>query len=133
MGYNLSPHPGLNGHKKYKLKQELEAAPGALSRRQSAARERAARERQARVEEALRQWPLAAASKKPKQREEARVSTSDPEARVMKMGNGGFRPAHNLPFTSDTKSQVVVGVGVSNIVSERGQRKPMVEQVQERG
>ena len=44
---------------------------------------------------------------------EARVSTTDPQAHVMKMGDGGFRPAYNVQFAADTASQVVVGVDVS--------------------
>jgi hypothetical protein len=43
------------------------------------------------------------------------VSTTDPDARVMKMGDGGFRPACNIEFATDVDSRVMVGVAVTNI------------------
>jgi transposase len=116
------------------LKQQVEDDPGALTRRQQAARERARRERQERVEQALQRLPeleqlKAKQGKKP---EEARVSTTDAEATVMKMGDGGFRPAYNAQYATDTGSQVVVGVEVVTVGSDMGQLAPMVEQVSER-
>src|SRR5215208_2282582 len=75
-----------------RLRQELEEDPEATSRRQAAARQRAAEDRQHRVQEALAQLPEAVAKKKTDEQEKARVSTTDGEARVMKMGDGGFRP-----------------------------------------
>ncbi len=69
---------------------------------------------------------------KKKKPAEARVSTTDPAARVMKMGDGGFRPAFNVQFATDTASQVITGVGVSNVGSDQGQMAPMFDQHQER-
>ncbi len=115
-----------------RLRRELEEDPGATSRRERSARERAARERQQRVEEALRQMPAAQSRKKAKEREEARVSTTDPEAPVMKMGDGGFRPAYNVEFATETESQVIVGADVTNAGSDQGQMAPMVEQIEDR-
>ncbi len=114
------------------LREELEADPGASSKRQQAARRRAARERSKRVRRALDELPDVESKKKPADRDKARVSTTDPEARVMKMGDGGFRPAHNVQFATDTESQVITGVDVVNIGSDQGQMSPMVEQHQER-
>ena len=54
-------------------------------------------------------------------KDKARVSTTDPGARVMKMADGGFRPAHNVPFATDTESQVITGVDVVNTGSDQGQ------------
>ena len=65
-------------------------------------------------------------------KDKARVSTTDPDARVMKMADGGFRPAHNVPFATDTESQVITGVDVVNTGSDQGQMSPMVEQHQDR-
>jgi hypothetical protein len=45
---------------------------------------------------------------------EPRVSTTDAEARVMKMSNGGFNPAVNVQLAADTASRALVGVEVSN-------------------
>lgn len=61
--------------------------------------------------------------------EKARVSKTDPEARKMKMGNGGFSPAYNVQFATDTKSQAIVGVDVINAGYDYGQITPMMNQV----
>ena len=115
-----------------RLRQELEEDPAATSRRQRAARERAIREREERVEEALRQMPEVQDKKPVDKREQARVSTTDADARVMKMPDGGFRPAFNVQFAADTGSQVVTGVDVSNSGSDMGQMPPMLDQHEER-
>lgn len=114
------------------LRTELEADPGATTARQRAARERAARERQARVAQALARLPALEAKKKPDERSQARASTTDPEARVMKMADGGYRPAYNLQFATDTASQVVVGVAATNAGTDHGQLAPMVDQLETR-
>lgn len=114
------------------LKEELEADPAAANRRQQAARERAARERAERVRQALDQLPELEAKKKKGQKEKARASETDLDAQVMKMGDGGFRPAYNVQFATDTQSQVITGVDVINSGSDWGQMAPMVEQHEDR-
>lgn len=103
------------------LKAET-AEPGDRDRRE-AARLRAAEDRQRRVEAALAKMPAAEATKRRqierKERDkEPRVSTTDPEARVMKMADGGFRPAYNLQISTDVDSRFIVGVGVSTVGSD---------------
>jgi len=117
-----------------RLKGQIEDDPGAPTRRQQAARERAARERQERLERALKRLPEMAEikAKQGKKREEARVSTTDAEATVMKMGDGGFRPAYNAQFATDTETQVIVGVEAASVGTDMAQLSPMVEQVGER-
>ena len=115
------------------LKAELAADPGAGERRRRAAQVRAAREREARVAAALAALPEVEARKRRNgSKSEARVSTTDPQAHVMKMGDGGFRPAYNVQFAADTASQVVVGVDVSTQGSDQPSLEPMVEQVAHR-
>jgi hypothetical protein len=116
------------------LKQQSEDDPGALTRKQQAARERARRERQERIEQALQRLPELEKlkAKQGKKAEEARASTTDAEATVMKMGDGGFRPAYNAQYATDTESQVIVGVEVATVGSDMRQLAPMVEQVAER-
>jgi transposase len=99
---------------------------------QKAAQERAARERVARLEAALEEMPAARAAKKPEERDKARVSSTDPEARVMKMPDGGYRPAYNWQFSVELSNFVITGVDVTNIGSDKAQMEPMVEQVVER-
>jgi len=125
-----------------RLAKEREHPDPALSRRQQAAQERAARERESRIEATLRRLPMIQAAKERQGRTlakdergkvtEARVSTTDPEARVMKMPDGGFRPAYNLEIATDVQSQVIVGVGVVTKGSDGGEAVPMVEQIKER-
>ncbi len=116
------------------LKQEAADDPGAEERRSKAARERMAAAREARIEAALKRLPELAAIKQRqgKKAEEARASTTDADATVMKMGDGGFRPAYNIEFGSDTASQVIVGVDVVTTGSDMAQMAPMVEQVVKR-
>lgn len=114
------------------LRAELEADPGATTARQKAARERAARERQARVAQALAHLPALEAKKKPADRIKARVSTTDPEAHVMKMADGGYRPAYNLQLSTDTGAQVIVGVAATPAGTDYGQLPAMTAQVEAR-
>lgn len=120
------------------LKNQIGEDDGAVTRRQQAARERAAREKQERIEAALRerdqleQRRQQVAKEKGVKSREARASTTDPEARTMKMPDGGFRPAYNAELATDTQSGIVVGVDVINVGSDSGQLRPMVEQIEDR-
>jgi hypothetical protein len=122
-----------------RLRTELDADPGAVSRRQRAARERAAAERQRRVEAALAAAGQLAAHRaaragkdgrkkraaKPKAAAQARASTTDAAARVMKMADGGWRPAYNAQFATDTTTGLIAGVAVDNVGSDMGHMAPM--------
>jgi transposase len=106
--------------------------PAPRTPRQWAARQRAVEERVARVEAALAEMPAAQAAKRADKKETARVSTTDPEAHVMKMADGGYRPAYNIQLVADSAQQVIVGVEVSTSGSDQQQAPPLVAQVQER-
>jgi transposase len=114
------------------LRQEVEEDPAATDRRQRAARQRSARERAERIKAALERLPELEAKKKPGEKDRARCSTTDAEATVMKMADGGFRPAYNFQFATDTASQVIVGTAVETTGSDAGQLVPMVDQVEDR-
>jgi transposase len=106
-----------------------------VSAGEAAAQRRAATERLARVEDALAQLPAVQATKdrQPRPRAtEARVSTTDPDARVMKMADGGFRPAYNVQLATDVDSRAIVGVAVTNLGSDRSSLVPMLRQVRAR-
>jgi len=111
-----------------------EALDTSQSARQKAARARAARERAARVERALALLPEAEATleRRKEPAAKARVSTTDPEARVMKMADGGFRPALNVEVAADTATHLIVGVDVVNIGNDMGQLPPMLDQIEKR-
>jgi transposase len=117
------------------LKREVDADPEASNRRIQAARERAARERSERVQAA--QAALAEIKRKRKKLDEKggngkkpkepRASTTDPQARVMKMADAGFRPAYNVQVASAAGELIVVTVEVDNNGSDRGLMRPMLE------
>ena len=118
------------------LQQELEQDPAIASRREQAARQRAAEERLRNVTAAMAACAEVQAAKEKRGRDSlknpARASTTDPEARNMKMPNGGYNAAFNVQFATDTQSQVIVGVDVVNQGTDAGQMGPMVDQVEQR-
>lgn len=115
------------------LKAELDADPARDSRRKMAAQQRARRQMQQRIEAALQRLPeLEAIKRRNGGKSEARASSTDAEATVMKMADGGFRPAYNTQFAADCDTQVIVGVEVSTSGSDMAQLAPMIEQVEQR-
>lgn len=116
------------------LRQELEADPAQGSKRERAARERAARERKERLEQAREEVKKAQKSRRQGKKEnpDARCSSTDPEARIMKMPNGGFDPAYNVQVSATTDSHVIVGVEVTNEGSDGCLLGPAVEQLETR-
>lgn len=144
------------------LKKEVDDEPGASSRRARAARERAATEREQRVADALRTLERIEQAAEPKKAKPApkeqpagmadnankdapakdttqdkapkaaRVSTTDADARVMKMADGGFRPAFNGQLVVDTATQVIAAVALSNVGSDMNQMAPLMDDVRQR-
>ena len=116
------------------LKEQIDADPGQDSRRKAAAQQRARREMQERLQSALERMPELEEIKRRNgsKAEEARASSTDACASVMKMADGGYRPAYNTQYASDCDSQVIVGVEVSTSGSDMGQLAPMVEQIEQR-
>jgi len=117
-----------------RLKKELDADPCIELRRSLAAKARAVREREARLQQAMDRLPELEAIKERqgKKPETARASMTDAEATVMKMADGGFRPAYNPQFATDADSLVIVGVDVVTAGSDAAQMAPMVEQMEAR-
>jgi len=121
------------------LEQVLrEADDPRLSAVRRAAIERGARDRADRVQRAIAQLPEVLATRKRNgddlEKKPPRVSTTDPQARVMKMGDGGFRPACNVQFAEnvDGEMSLIVGVSVTNSGSDQGQATPMRRDVARR-
>ena len=116
------------------LRDDLDADPGSQSRRERAVRERAARTRVEQVKRAQAQLAeireeKARRGRKRDQGKELRASTTDPESRVMRMADGGYRPAYNVQLTTDCETQVVVGVDVTNQGTDKGWLGPAVDAV----
>ena len=118
----------------------------AQTARQRAARRRAAEDKLQRLEQAVAQLPelqrrqaeaerRAGAGKQGEKvrARQPRVSTTDPEARRMKMPNGGFNPAVNVQLATDTQSRAIVGVEVSHEGTDSvGLSGPLRQQVEQR-
>jgi len=122
------------------LKKEVDGDPGASNARRKAAQARAARERVERVEAALERMKQLEEErarrekthkKDTQKQKEPRASTTDSEARIMKMADGGFRPAYNGQFASDPETQVIVGVDVDTTGSDGGLMMAMIEEIEE--
>jgi transposase len=111
---------------------------GGSSSQPEAARERAAKDRHTRLQaalenlEELRVLNEERRSDKRKDPAELRVSMTDPEARKMKMADGGFRPAYNVQFATTTQGGVVVGVAVTQEGCDNNQLVPMIERIEAR-
>jgi len=101
------------------------------SRRAAKARQRAQRERKERLEKALEEFEKLAEQGSVKEKEQRRVSTSDPQARVMKQPDGGFAPSYNVQIDTDAKSSVVVAVGVVQAGNDFDQLEPGIERVEQ--
>jgi transposase len=141
------------------LKRELSEDAGASARRKQAAVERAAREREQRLAAALAMMdklerkpmpepkkpkdskrrgrsgdddPGGPAASATKPQAELRVSTTDADARVMKMADGGFRPAFNAQLAVDAQTQLIAAVDITNSGSDMGLMSPMHSTVQQR-
>lgn len=120
------------------LKEEATDDPQASSRRIVAANERALREREARVAAALKKLTEIEAErerrsktnkKQVEKQKEPRASTTDPDVRVMKMADGGFRPAYNCQLSTVAGGQIVIATDVKAVGSDRGLARPMLEQI----
>ena len=119
------------------LNAEAERDPTQCRARQRAAALGAARDYEQRCQRAVARLAelgahKAEAKNHPQRKTETRVSTTDPEARVMKMADGGFRPAYNLQFATDTASRIIVGVGASNSGTDSQQMEPMLDEIERR-
>jgi transposase len=114
--------------------RQAEKAEDATERRR-AAEERAAQRRVDRMKQALEELSKIEAAKaqqkkKPTKENPARASLTDPEARFMRMPDGGTRPAFNVQLAVDTESRAIVGVDVTNAGSDAGLAEPMRERVE---
>ena len=117
------------------LKTVADENPSQSAARQKAARERIAQEREERIKKALEALPQLAEAREKRKKgagESARASTTDSEARTMKMANGGFNPAYNVQFATDVESGIIVGVDVTNQGTDGGLAEPMFKQISQR-
>jgi len=102
-----------------------------LSQRVAKARQRALREKQQRLVEALRELEQIEASRsKASEKEKARASSTDPEARIMLQAKGAYGPAYNVQISTDAQSKIIVGVGVTQASTDAAELEPAVERIE---
>jgi transposase len=105
-----------------------------LTRAQKAAREAKARDIQQRVEAAIA--TVQSLARRPDPPARPRASTTDPEARVMKMADGGFRPGYNVQLATAGSPlggpRTIVGVQVTNSGSDMHAIPSLLDDVQRR-
>lgn len=124
-----------------KLKVELEADTNSCKKRQEASRKSGAQDRLDRLNKAKEEFQKYAEQvdevrKRHKKKAmtieekgEVRVSITDNDARIMKMADGGFRPAYNFQVAVDTNKNIIVGMDVVNAGTDGGQMLRMYEKL----
>jgi len=105
-----------------RLREHLEAARKQVEamgdpqeeepKRKRAAQERALRDRQQRLEQALEEVQKVRQAKR-QDKEQARASQSDPQARIMKQSDGGYAPSYNVQLSTEASHRIIVGAQVS--------------------
>lgn len=111
-----------------RLKEHLEAARKQVEAmgdprqeepaRQRAARDRALRERQQRLEQALEEVQKVRQAKRAQDKDQARASQSDPQARIMKQSDGGYAPSYNVQLSTEASHRIIVGAQVTQSGSD---------------
>jgi transposase len=128
-------------HREKTLRAHLEAARERVremgdprqeeSRQRAAARERAAREKVGRLELALKEMKkVQAAPEARAEKFEQRVSETDPEARIMKQGDGGYAPSHNVQISTDTAHSIIVGASVTQEANDQHELVPALQEIE---
>jgi transposase len=125
------------------LRAEIEADSAASERRIKARRLAAAEDRtrrlakarkaQAKIEQ--RRGEQAAEQRRKEERKDhdpARASISDPEARIMKMGDGSYRPAYNVQIKTTADAAHIVGVSVIDRGADYGLLTSALDEVRGR-
>jgi len=107
--------------------QEPKASSKSKARKQAAARERAKR-----IEQALKQAEKLQGSKgKPSKKPTPKLSTTDPDARMMKQPDGGVLPSYNVQLSVDGEAKFIAGVDVTNEANDSQQLLPAMERIEQ--
>lgn len=127
-----------------RLRAELEENPKACRDRQAAAKINKTQDRLNRLQEAQAEFQKYSeqsdiARKKHKkkvmtleEKEAVRISTTDPEARIMKMPDGGFRPAYNFQFAVDTHKNIILSTSVVNAGTDNGEMGKLYDAIKQK-
>jgi transposase len=103
-----------------------------VSPRVAKARQRAVRERKERLELALEELERVREVKRgDEEKKQARVSETDPQARIMKQSDGGYAPSYNVQISTDSAAGVIVGVEVKQAGSDYEELTPAMEGIKD--
>jgi transposase len=100
------------------------------SQRVIQARKRASREKRQRLEEALRELEQMQKARAESERDQLRVSETDPQARVMKQAEGGFASSYNVQISTDAAAGIIVAVDVTQAGNDCDQLVNGIERVE---
>lgn len=122
------------------LRQELAQDSHASNNRVEGARKRKVLERERKIKQALSELPKVEAAKESYKKKvkkgtkvsEAKVSTTDPEARIMKFADGSIDAGYNCQVAIDPESYMVLSVEVTNQGNDKNLLKPIVENIETR-
>lgn len=117
---------------KEQVKRMEELSDQEISKKAKQRKVASARERKRRIERALEELEKVRAAKRGlEEKNEARVSTTDPDARVMKQADGGYDPSYNLQMSTDSEGKAIVAIAVSKKGNDNQELKGALAQVEE--
>jgi transposase len=107
--------------------------PPKVQRKSKARNRSAARERAKRIEQALEEVEKLSRYKdeKSNKNKEPKVSTTDPEARMMRHSHGGILPSYNVQMSVDSEAKMIAAVGVTNAVNDSEQLLPAMKRLKD--
>lgn len=112
--------------------KEAESSSAGATKRQQSARQRAARERVERMEAALAELKQVQAEKSREgETAQARVSSTEPEARLMKHGDRAIRPSYNAQITTDATAKAIVAARLTQDANDMYSLEPAMDLVKE--
>src|SRR5208283_4195906 len=115
-----------------RIMDEQAAEEEKIAKRQASARRRAARQRASRLEAALREVERLQRDKKcDRDSFVARASSTDPEAHVMRNGEGGTVPSYNVQLLTDTAHGLIVNVQATTDAVDHHQLAPALERCEQ--
>lgn len=111
--------------------EELECGDAEeVSRLRQQALQRGAEDRLSRLQRAQQELQKIQQQRPEAERSQARVSLTDPQARIMKQNDGGYAPSYNVQLTTDAKQTVIVSVEVTQEAGDAEQLQPAMERLQ---
>jgi hypothetical protein len=99
--------------------------------RRAAAQRRAAQERVERMQAVMKRLKKIEAETSPSQRDQVRVSESEPEARKMKHADGAFALSYNVQVSTEAQSGMIVGIGVATAANDTAELLPALDRVEQ--